>query len=78
MVNEIELYVCDEDGLILLGDDEGHVCMQCEKPMVLARFERKLVQPAVDASPCTRNHKQLSELGFDICPECKLVTAPHQ
>jgi len=43
MINEIELYVCDEDDIVLLSDGrDTHVCMECEKPMTLAKFERKL------------------------------------
>ena len=54
MIKEIELYVCDEDDIVLLSDKrDTHVCMECEKPMTLAKFERKLTKRTVDSpEPC--------------------------
>lgn len=49
MIGNIDLYVCDECDsvllgdecdLVLLGDEENPICAQCEKPMVIAKFDR--------------------------------------
>ena len=51
MVNEIELYVCDNCELVLLGDGDNHVCMECEQPMSIAKFVRQPTQLAPDVCP---------------------------
>ena len=43
MISEVELFVCDDCELILLGGiekTETPICMQCEKEMTLATFTR--------------------------------------
>lgn len=40
MIGNIDLYVFDECDLVLLGDEENPICAQCEKPMVIAKFDR--------------------------------------
>ncbi len=38
MIQIIDLYVCEDCDLILLGDGDDHVCIECEKPMTLVSF----------------------------------------
>lgn len=48
MVNEVDLLVCDDCEIILLGEGESHVCMNCEKPMHYAKFMRQPIPRAAD------------------------------
>lgn len=78
MVNEIELWVCDDcDAIEIVLGSENVVCMECEKPMQFVKFYRQPTKRAVDSPEPCGNYTPAFLIKGSPCLNCDADAASH-